>query len=122
MCYVKIYRPDQNIEDHFKKTWLSLKGVSCLQVIFVLIWVKKTPIWFNLQRDGTGNGLSNINDTFCRKFAATNVSSAPTYVHLQGSCLSISYDGWAKYKDQVCDVSDPDQNVAKTWHSQLKFT
>ena len=25
---------------------------------------KKTLIWFNLQRDGTGNGLSNIKDTF----------------------------------------------------------
>ena len=44
-----------------KKTWLSLKGMSCLQVIFVLIWMKQTLIWFNLQRDGTGNGLSNLN-------------------------------------------------------------
>ena len=31
---------------------------------FVLIWMKQTLIWFNLQRDGTGNGLSNIKDTF----------------------------------------------------------
>ena len=37
---------------------------------------KKMPIWFNLQRDGTGNRLPNTKDT-CRKFAATNVSSAP---------------------------------------------
>ena len=43
-----------------KKTWLSLKGISYLQVIFVLIWMKQTLIWFNLQRDGTGNGLSNL--------------------------------------------------------------
>ena len=43
-----------------KKTWLSLKGVSWLQVIFVLIWMKQTLIWFNLQRDGTGNRLSNV--------------------------------------------------------------
>ena len=49
-----------------KKTLLSLKGISCLQVIFVLIWMKQTLIWFNLQRDGTGNGLSNIKDT-CAK-------------------------------------------------------
>ena len=41
-----------------KKTWLFL------QVTFVLIWIKQTPIWFNLQRDGTGNGLSNTRDTF----------------------------------------------------------
>ena len=47
-----------------KKTWLSLKGISCLQLIFMLIWIKQTQIWFNLQRDGTGNGLSNIKDTF----------------------------------------------------------
>ena len=36
-------------------------GISCLQVIFVLIRKKQTLIWFNLQRDGTGNGLSNVN-------------------------------------------------------------
>ena len=44
-----------------KKTWLSLKGISCLQLIFVLIWMKQTLIWFNLQRHGTGNGLPNLN-------------------------------------------------------------
>ena len=44
-----------------KKSWLSLKGINCLQVIFVLIWMKQTLTWFNLQRDGTGNGLSNVN-------------------------------------------------------------
>ena len=37
---------------------------TCLQRIFVLIWVKQTLIWFNLQRDGTRNGLSNIKKTF----------------------------------------------------------
>ena len=47
-----------------KKTWFSLKEISCFQVIFVLIWMKQMLIWFNLQRDKTGNGLSNINDTF----------------------------------------------------------
>ena len=47
-----------------KKTWLSLKEISYLQVIFVLIWMKKTLIWFNLQRDGNINGLSNIKDPF----------------------------------------------------------
>ena len=43
--------------------WLQ-KGISCLQMIFVLIWMKQTLICFILQRDGTGNGLSNIKDTF----------------------------------------------------------
>ena len=42
-----------------QNTWLSLKGISCLQVILMLIWMKQTLIWFNLQRDGSGNGLSN---------------------------------------------------------------
>ena len=31
---------------------------------FVLIWMKQTLIWFNLQRDGTRNGLPNIKETF----------------------------------------------------------
>ena len=43
--------------------------------------MKQRLVWFNLQKDGTGNGLSNIKET-CRKFAATNVSSAPKYEHL----------------------------------------
>ena len=47
-----------------KKTWLSLKGISYLQVTFVLIWMKQSLIWFNLRRDGTENGLSNTKDTF----------------------------------------------------------
>ena len=33
---------------------------------FALIWMKQTLIWFNLQRDGTRNGLSNINETFSK--------------------------------------------------------
>ena len=61
-----------------KKTLLSQKGISCLQVIFVLNWMKQTLIWFNLKRDGTGNGLSNIKDTFAESWqVATNISSAP---------------------------------------------
>ena len=43
---------------------LSLKEISFLEVIFVLIEMNQTLIWFNLQRDETGNGLSNIKDTF----------------------------------------------------------
>ena len=39
--------------------------------------MKQTLIWFNLQRDETRNGFSNIKETF----AATNVSPAPTYEH-----------------------------------------
>ena len=30
----------------------------------MLIWMKQMLIWFQLQRDETGNGLSNIKNTF----------------------------------------------------------
>ena len=46
------------------KTLLSLKEINCLQVNFVLIWMKKTLTWFSLQGGGTGNGFFNIKDTF----------------------------------------------------------
>ena len=36
--------------------------------------------------------------------------------------LSSSYDGWAKYKEKVPHVSDPNQNVETTSNSKLKFT
>ena len=85
--------------------------------------MKQTLIWFNLQRDRTRNGLSNIKET-CRKFAATNVSFAPTYEHFPvfNAGLSSSYDGWAKCKEKMPDVSDPNQNVGTRSHSKLKFT
>ena len=60
-----------------KKTLLSLKGISSFAGDFVLICMKEKLMSFNLQRDITRNGLSNIKET-CRKFAATNVSSPPT--------------------------------------------
>ena len=47
----------------------------------------KRLIWFDLQRDGTRNGLSNIKETFCRKFAAKNVS----FLH---QSMSI-FKGWS---------------------------
>ena len=34
-----------------KKTWFSLKRISCLQVISELIWMKQTLIWFKLEMD-----------------------------------------------------------------------
>ena len=47
-----------------KKTVLSLRGISSLAGDFELTWTKQRLIWFNLQIDGTRNGLSNIKDTF----------------------------------------------------------
>ena len=46
------------------KTVPSLKGISSFAYDFVLIWMKQRLIWFNLQRNGTRNGLSNIKKTF----------------------------------------------------------
>ena len=48
----------------FKKKFISLKEISSFAGDFVLIWMKQRLIWFNLQRDGTRNGLSNIKETF----------------------------------------------------------
>ena len=58
-----------------KKTWLSLKGISSLQVIFVLIWMKQTLTWFNLQRNGTGNGFSNFNQHQSLRISKAGLSS-----------------------------------------------
>ena len=94
-----------------KKTWLSLKGISCLQVFFVLMWMKQTLIWFNLQRDATGNGFSKVNlhQSMC------NFKDS----------LSSSYDVMAavgKICKEKVPVSDPSQNVETTNNSKLKFT
>ena len=60
----------------------------------MLIWVKQRLIWFNLQRDGTGSGLSNIKDTF-----AESLQLQMSVLYLQGWPLkSSSYDGWPKCK------------------------
>ena len=83
--------------------------------------MKQTLIWFNLQGDGTENGLSNIKNTF-----AESLQLQMSVLH-QSMCmfkagLSSSYDGWVKYKEKVPDVSDPNQNVETTCNSKLKFT
>ena len=43
--------------------------ISCLQESFVLIWIKQTLIWFNLQRNGTGNRFV-ISRIFFQKFCS----------------------------------------------------
>ena len=111
----------QNTGDHFKKNMAFPEGNELLQVIFVLIWMKQTLTWFTLQRDGTGNRFSKIKDAF-----AESLQLQMSVLH-QGICifkagLSSSYDGWAKYKEKVPDVSDANQNVETTCNSKLKFT
>ena len=61
ICYVEIYRAAQNTGDGFKKKNIAFpEGNKLLADDFVLIWIKQALIWFDLQRDGTRNGLSNI--------------------------------------------------------------
>ena len=83
--------------------------------------MKQTLAWFNLQRHGTRNGLTNIKDTF-----AESLQLRMSVLH-QSMCifrpgLSSLYDGWPKYKEKVPDVSEPNQNVETTYNSKLKFT
>ena len=71
--------------------------------------------------DGTGNGLSNIKDTFAECLQLQML------VFHQSMCIfkagiSSSYDCWAKYKEKIPYVSDPNQNVDTTCNSKLKFT
>ena len=39
-----------------------------MQITFMLFGMKETPIWFNLQKDRTVNGLLNIKDAFAESF------------------------------------------------------
>ena len=59
-----------------------------------------------------------------QKIRATNVSSAPKYEHRPRlvSQDSSSYDGWAKCKEKLPDVSDSNENVEATCNSKLKLT
>ena len=50
--------------DGFKKNIAFPEGNKLFTGNFALIWMKKTLIWFNLQRRRTRNGLSNIKETF----------------------------------------------------------
>ena len=81
--------------------------------------MKKTLIWFNLQRDGTGKGLSNIKDTFGESLQLQMSVLHQSMCIFKAGLLSL-YGCWAKYKVQnikVPDVSDPNQNVETTCSS-----
>ena len=81
--------------------------------------MKQRLIWFNLQRDGTRNGLSNIKET-CRKFATINVSSAPKYEHLPRLVSQVHNMAGQNVK-KVPDESDLNLNVETKCNSKLKF-
>ena len=56
---------DQNTGDGLKKNNIVFpEGNKLFAGDFVLIWIKQMLIQFNLQRDGTRNGLPNIKEIF----------------------------------------------------------
>ena len=119
--YVKIYWPAQNNGDDLKKSAFP-EGYKSFAGDFVLIGMKWRLIWFNLQKDGTINGLSNIKESFAENLQLKMSVLCTKVWAFSKAGLSSSYDGWAKCKEKVPDVSDPNQNVEKTCNSKLKFT
>ena len=88
---------------------------------FVLIWMNQSLIWFNLQRDGTRNGWSNIKETFA-EILQLEMSVLHQRMSIFQSCWSLKFiDGWEKCKEKVPNVSDPNQNAETRSHSKLKF-
>ena len=80
--------------------------------------MKQTLIWFNIQRDGTGNGLPNIKDMFAERLQL-QMSALHQSICIFKAGLSSSCDCWAKYKEKVPDVSDPNQNAETISNSSL---
>ena len=86
------------------------KGINCLQVISVLIWMERTLLWFNLYRNGTRNGLPGTTDTFAESLQL-QISVLHQSMSIFKALKSSSYDCWVIYKEKVSVVSDPNQNV-----------
>ena len=73
--------------------------------------MKQTLIGFNLQRDGTWNGFSNIKDTFTESLQR---QMSVLHQRCASSMWSLKLiDGWTKYKEKVSDMSQSNQNVDK---------
>ena len=87
--------------------------------------MKQRLIWFNLQRDGTKNGLSNIKETFSESLQL-QISVLHQRMNIFQSLMLVSQvhltAGQNVAKEKVPDVSDPNQNVETRSHSKLKFT
>ena len=62
-------------------------------------------VCFSLQRNGTGNGLSNIKDTFAESFQVQISVLHQNLCTFKAGLSSLS-EGWAKYKEKVPDVLD----------------
>ena len=75
---------------------------------------------FDLHINGTGNGLSNIKDTFAESFQL-QISVLRQSMCIFKAVLSSLSDGWAKYKEKVPDLLDSNQNVETKCRSKLEF-
>ena len=84
--------------------------------------MKQRLIWFNLQTDGTRNWLPNIKETCTENLHLKMLALCTKVWAFSKAGLSSSYDGWAKCKEKVPDVSDPNQNIETTCNSKLTFT
>ena len=86
--------------------------------------MKQRLIWFNLQRDGTRNVLSNIKETFTENLQLKMTVLCTKVWAFTKAGLSSSYvmAGQNKCKEKVPNVSDSNQNVETTCNSKLKFT
>ena len=81
-----------------------------------------TLILFNLHRDGTEDGLTSTKDIFAESLQLQISVLHQSMCILKAGLSRSSYDGWAKYKEKVSDVSDPNQNGETTCNFKLKFT
>ena len=78
--------------------------------------MKQRLTWFNLQRDGTRNGLPNFKKTFTENLQLKMSVLCTKLWEFSKAGLSSSYmmAGQNKCKEKVPDVSDPNQNVETT--------
>ena len=86
----------------------------------MLFWMKYTLICFNLQRNGTEYGLSNIKDTFAESFQL-QISVLHQSMCIFNVGLSSLSDGWANYKVKVFVQSDSNQNIETACNLKLTF-
>ena len=110
-----------------EKTWLFVNGIIYLQVIFVLIWMNKR--WYgsiykekDLEMDCLASRILLQNACSYKFQFCTKICASRLYVSSRLVSPNESYECWAKYKEKVPYVSDPNQNIDTKCYSKLKFT
>ena len=74
-----------------KKNIAFPEGNKLLAGNFVLIWMKQMLIWFNLQSDGTRDGLSNIKETLAESLQLPMSVLHQRLSIFQSSLLSLKF-------------------------------